>query len=312
MITTVLGGIEPLALGFCQSHEHIFIRDCPARAGELIDDPEKSLEELAAYRLAGGRAIVDAQPIGAGRDAAALLSLSEKSGVHIIASTGFHKLSYYPTDHWIFSAEEEELRRLFEDELERGMYLDGDFAFPREQGKGRAGQIKTALDKEGLSPPYRKLFLAAATAAKSAGRPLMAHIEAGANPLELADFLEKEGLSPGRIIFCHTDRAVPDPGVHRELCRRGIYLEYDTICRPKYHNDMREVEIINGMLEAGFGERLLLGLDTTRPRLYSYGGIPGLSYIIKEFIPFMRKNGAAETDAFRFMVENPALVFCEI
>ena len=309
MITTVLKDIDPGELGFCQSHEHLFIRPCPAQAGEAIDCQGKSLEELSLYRRAGGNAIVDAQPIGTGRDAAVLALLSEQGGVHIIALTGFHKLCFYPNDHWVFSAPEDKLFRLFTSELTEGMYTDGDGAFPCNQTKVKAGLVKTALDTEGLTPPYQKLFKAAAAAAKAACRPLMAHIEQGSNPLALADFLENEGLSPDRVIFCHLDRAIPDTGVHRELCRRGIYLEYDTIGRPKYHDDIKELGIITEMLEAGHGDRLLMGLDTTRTRLRSYGGIPGLCYIIEEFIPFLWKNGISEADTRRFFIENPRLIF---
>jgi len=312
MIITVLGDITPAALGFCQSHEHVYIRPSPAQAGEPIDDPGKSLAELAVYHSTGGSALVDAQPIGTGRDASVLARLSEQSGVHIIASTGFHKLNYYPKDHWIFSTPEEELTRLFTAEIEQGMYLDGDTAFPRRRSRIRAGQIKTALDVEGLTQPYRKLFRAAAVAAKTTGSPLMAHIEQKSRPLELADFLEKEGLSPSRMIFCHLDRAISDTSIHRELCQRGIYLEYDTIGRPKYHDDKHELELMIGLLEAGHGEKLLLGLDTTRARLRSYGGIPGLSYIMEEFIPFMRKNNISETGIRRSFVENPARIFKKI
>ena len=305
MIVSVLGGSRPA--GFCQSHEHIFIRPCPAQAGQPIDEPEKSLAELAAYHTAGGRVLVDAQPVGCGRDAAILERLSRESGVEIIASTGFHKLSYYPAGHWIFSASGDELEELFTAELERGMYLDGDDAFPRKRGAAKAGQIKTALDTEGLTPRYVKLFLAAAAAARKTGRALMAHIERGSGPLTLAGFLEEQGLS--RVIFCHTDRAVSDPGVRRELCRRGIFLEYDTIGRPKYHNDRKELDIVTELLEAGYEDRLLMGLDTTRDRLKSYGGIPGLSYIIEEFIPLMRNRGIGEAQIRKIFVENPAKVF---
>jgi phosphotriesterase-related protein len=111
------------------------------------------------------------------------------------------------------------------------------------------------------------------------------------------------------MIFCHLDRSASDIGVHKELCSRGIYLEYDTIDRPKYHDNNKEMEIILGLLEAGYGERLLLGLDTTRPRLRSYGGSPGLCYMIEDFIPFMLKNGIGQTDTVNFFVKNPARIF---
>jgi phosphotriesterase-related protein len=303
-----LGDIGAEALGFCQSHEHLCIAsDCPA-AG-CIDDPEKSLAELRLYHAAGGRALVDAQPLGCGRDAAVLARIAEQSGVHLIASTGFHKLSFYPGEHWIHSAAKEELVRLFTSELEQGMFLDGNTGFPRERSIAKAGQIKTALDSEGLTPRYAKLFSAAAAAAKTSGCALMAHIEQGSDPEELAAFLTAAGVPPNRLIFCHLDRAVPDMAVHRELCAQGIYLEYDTIGRPKYHDDEREADIIMEMVRAGYEKQILLSLDTTRARLKSYGGGPGLAYLIENFIPLLLRRALTETQIRLFCVENPARVF---
>jgi phosphotriesterase-related protein len=309
-ITTVLGDIVPSELGFCQSHEHLsVVFPESAGAGQNIDDPEKSLAELKTYHSAGGRAVVDAQPVGCGRDAAILVRISRQSGTHVIASTGFHKMTYYPQGHWIFSSSEDKLISLFIDELEGGMYTDDEAGFPRRQGGGRAGQIKTALDTEGLSPQYQKLFSAAAEAAKKTGCALMVHIERGSDPLSLADFLEKRGIPPDRVIFCHLDRAVQDISLHKELCRRGIYLEYDTIGRPKYHDDEKELEIIQKLLQGGCERQLLLSLDTTRARLRSYGGAPGLSYIIETFVPRMREKGISEARIRLFFTENPARVF---
>jgi phosphotriesterase-related protein len=312
VITTVLGDIAPQELGFCQSHEHLCITgtgNFPVKAEERIDDREKSREEAALYRAAGGGALVDAQPLGCGRDAVMLRDISEKTGVRIIASTGFHKMTYYPKDHWIHTASADQLTRLFIAELQEGMYLDGDSAYPQRQGTIRAGQIKTALDREGLSPSYQKLFAAAVSAAVVSGRALMVHIEKGSDPLGLSGYLFKRGLAPDRLIFCHLDRAIMDTAVHRELCRRGISLEYDTIGRPKYHDDQREVELITEILEAGYEKQLLMSLDTTRARLRSYGGSPGLAYILENFIPLLLRCGVSEAQAGVFFRENPARVF---
>jgi len=312
IVTTVCGDVEPSVLGFCQSHEHLSIsRNSPVAGGpqQCIDDPEKSLAELRLYYLAEGRALVDAQPVGCGRDAAMLFRISRESGVSIIASTGFHKLPLYPEGHWLNSVGEEELTRLFIYELNKGMYIDSDNAFPSRQGNAKAGQVKTALDTESLSPRYQKLFTAAAEAAKTAGCALMAHIEKGSDPRRLADFLAKLRLPPDRIIFCHLDRAVADIRVHREICEQGIYLEYDTIGRPKYHDDEKEAGIILELVEAGYEKQLLMSMDTTRSRLVSYGGVPGLAYILNVFIPLLLNKGLTETQIKSFFVENPARVF---
>ena len=306
--TTVLGEIAPEELGFCHSHEHL----CIVRSLEknlLINDYEKSLQELGLYFQAGGRSLVDAQPVGCGRDAGMLAGISENSGIHIIASSGFHKLSYYPENHWLRSCTEDNLVRLFVDELEQGMYLDCDTAFPRQQGCAKAGQIKTALDTEGLTPGYQKLFIAAAEAAKITGCTLMAHIEQNSDPLSLAAFLDKQGLPSHRQIFCHLDRAIADISIHKEICERGIYLEYDTISRPKYHNDEKEADIIMEIVNAGYEKQLLMSLDSTRARLQSYGGSPGLVYILKQFIPYLLCRGLTQAQINSFFVNNPAQVF---
>ena len=311
-ITTVMGDIAPETLGFCQSHEHISIaRNCPIAGGpELcIDDPEKNLAELELYYSSGGRSLVDAQPLGCGREAEMLAGVSKKSCVNIIASTGFHKLSYYPENHWIHSTGTEDLTRLFVCELEQGMYLDGDAGFPRQQCNAMAGQIKTALDTEGLSNRYRKLFIAASDAANAAGCSLMVHIERGTDPRPLAAFLLKQGMAPARLIFCHLDRAVADMSVHKEICEQGIYLEYDTISRPKYHDDEKEASIIAELVKAGFEKQLLLSLDVTRSRLKSYGGAPGLCHILDSFIPLLLKRGLTEAHIRDFFIDNPARVF---
>jgi len=67
-----------------------------------------------------------------------LAEASKKAGVHIIASTGFHKLEYYDETHWIFSKDVDSLARLFIEEIENGMYLDGDEQYPCKQTEYKA------------------------------------------------------------------------------------------------------------------------------------------------------------------------------
>jgi phosphotriesterase-related protein len=63
------------------------------------------------------------------------------------------------------------------------------------------------------------------------------------------------------------------------------------------------------MLDAGHEKRLLMSLDSTRARLRSYGGVPGLAYIIANFIPQMREMGVSAYQTGLFFTENPAEVF---
>ena len=171
-IITVTGQIPPEELGFCQCHEHLLI--APGRSGEIdpalcFHDIARSAQEACRYRAAGGSSLVDAQPVGCGRMASGLLEISRQAGIFLVASTGFHKMRFYPEEHWIFSASSSQLRDLFIHELETGMYVDGDSHFPDSFIPARAGIIKTALDSCGLTPQYEKLFTAAAAASQETG-----------------------------------------------------------------------------------------------------------------------------------------------
>lgn len=310
-VYTVLGPVEPGALGFTHCHEHLCI--LPGRSAQVnpalcIDDEMRTLRELQAFRAAGGGAIVDAQPVGCGRSAEVLARLAQQSGVHIIASTGFHKMLFYPEGHWIFAWSEDQLTDLFCAELEHGMCRTADDAPPTGQTGIRAGIIKTALDAGTMDAQYQKLFAAAARAAVTTGAPLMAHIEQGSDPRALADFWQQRGVDLRRVLFCHMDRAVPDLAVHKEICARGITLEYDTIAREKYHGNEREVEIVQELVAAGYGGQLTMGLDVTRERLAAYGGAPGLCFLKETFVPMLLAAGISTATVRDIFVNTPARV----
>lgn len=308
IIQTVLGKIPPKSLGFCHCHEHLMIskgKSFTINEALCIDDYQRTLAELFMFKQAGGRTIVDAQPVGCNRMPAELASLSRDSGVHIIASTGFHKIIFYPDNHWVFQLTEAEITRIFLHELTTGMYIDCDIFCPKEYINLKAGIIKTAFDTCGLTEQYKKLFHAAITASNNTGTPIMVHIEQNANPLVLVDFLKKEGANFKKTIFCHMDRTCADITIHKKICDEGIYMEYDTIGRFKYHSDEREAEIFREMINAGYENQLLFSLDTTRARLKSYNpDAIGLDYIINSFIPLLKKAGISSGQIYKISHTN--------
>ena len=69
-VITVTGPVPEEELGFCQSHEHLFIakgRSFEENPALWMDDISKIRQEAARYRRAGGGTLVDAQPVGCGR-----------------------------------------------------------------------------------------------------------------------------------------------------------------------------------------------------------------------------------------------------
>lgn len=294
-IVTVTGTITAADVGFCQFHEHLLIRK--GKSFEInpalcMEDKDKSTEEVRAYKAAGGSTLIDAQPGGCGRMSEELEEISRITGVHILCSTGFHKMIFYPKGHWIFSADEEQIREFFIQELTEGVHNGCDEIFPGRIGRQKAGIIKCALDQENLTPQYEKLFRAAAEAAVKTERTMMIHIEKGSDPVMLQQWLIDRGADPKTMVFCHLDRAMENSDIYEQILRKGSYLEFDTIGRFKYHSDEQEIEKILNLLNSGYEDQLLFSLDTTKERLRAYNpkGV-GLTYILDTFLDKMRQAG---------------------
>ena len=276
-IRAVAGDIPASSLGHTQCHEHIWLRKGPSyevNPALCMDDYSKSLRELRDYRLAGGAAIVDAQPGGYGRDGGKLSRLSRDSGVNIIAVTGFHKRAFAEED--LCALTETALADRFTREITEGMM---------ECHDARAGIVKGAWDEGGLEDPVnQKLFSAVAAAAAESGAPVLIHTEKDTDVFKLLRLFERYGVANDRILICHLDRSIPDPGVHREVMAAGCFLCYDSVNRLKYVSHAQELALIGKMCDAGFDNKIVLSLDTTAARLRSYGAEDmGLDYLLKDY-----------------------------
>src|SRR5699024_5318570 len=129
VIQTVNGLIKKKDIGFCHSHEHLFLaKGVPATIDPnlCLDDYNLTVKEIKRFKRYGGNTIVDAQPLGCGRMEKELVLASNEVGISVIAATGFHKLDFYPRNHWIFDYDVEQLKDVFIHELEKGMFIDTD------------------------------------------------------------------------------------------------------------------------------------------------------------------------------------------
>lgn len=316
MIETVTGLKTQEEIGFCHSHEHLFISyGVPASINPAlcIDNEQLTIQELKRFKEIGGRTIVDAQPVGAGRMEKNLVRASHDTDIQIISATGFHKLDFYSNNHWIFNYNKKQLKEVFIHELIKGMYIETENQEPNEFISNRAGYIKVAIDEQRLADDDKKWFDAAAEASLFTGAPLMCHTESKKQAIFLTDyFIHQHGIEPQQIILCHLDRTLDQLDVHIELADRGVFLEYDTIGRFKYHSDEAEADMIVHMLSHGMEENLLLSLDTTRQRLKSYGGEIGIDHLQMVFLPLLKRKGVDEQTLNDIMTINPAKAFSNI
>lgn len=307
-VRSILGDINASVLNHCQCHEHLFIAKGQSEKVNpvlLIDDYDKTLLEVQKYRSNGGKSIVDCQPLGCGRMAENLIKISKEANVNIICSTGFHKLIFYYDDHWIHNIESEKLAKLMIDEIEEGIYIDGDFEYPKKQIKNKAGIIKIAADKQGINKKYKKYFEAATIAALKTGAPIQCHIEDAKTADDIISFFRINKIKPEQIILAHMDRSINNKPQALSALKKGVFLECDTIGRYKYHGDEEEINFLKDLCDQGYNKQILIGLDTTRARLKSYGGEVGLSFILEEFLNKLMKKGFKNKIIEDITINNP-------
>jgi 5-phospho-D-xylono-1,4-lactonase len=306
-VQTVLGPVAPAELGPTDAHEHLFLRT-PALPGEAFTELEPMVAEASAVRAAGARAVADLTPIGCGRDPVRLRQLAERTGLHVIAATGFHRDAHYPAGHWVHTEPEEVLADLLVADLLDGMD-ERDWQGPRPRpGPARAGVVKLGASYQTLTASERRRLAAGALAAARTGAPVVVHCELGTMGPELLDLLAGHGVPPARVALAHLDHN-PDPGLHAELAERGAFLMYDGAGKVKYHPDSLLIELIARMAEGGRAGSLLLGGDVARRgNLRAYGGGPGMAHLFAVLLPRLRKALGAEL-VERLVVANPARAF---
>ena len=270
-IMTVCGLVAPAELGVTDAHSHVWIEPVEGAnlAGLILDDVSAIATELQDYKAQGGGAIVDCQPGGVGRNGLQLRTISEASGVHIIASTGFHLRRYYPPDAALWSMTIVAAADYFLNEIEYGLQESRDAVSPVYPGV-----IKIAAELTLATSPIA-LFEAAAAAARLSGLAIEMHTEQGADVARLLEFFLAQGVPPQQLVFCHVDKR-PDFGLHQELARAGVLLEYDTFVRPKYQPDQNAWPLLRQMIAAGLAGSVALPTDCALTSMWlNFGGGPG-------------------------------------
>jgi len=281
-VRSVLGPVDVPVGSFVDAHEHTWIDAPPAAVGAGLPSLTRAAEvtrELTVFARDGGGALIDCQPPDCGRDLERMRDHQRRSGVAIVASTGFHLRSWYQPDAPLWHRPADVAEQRFESEL-----ADGD-----------AGVVKMAHDGDAGDPRVRALLRAGARAATAADVPMVVHTERGAAVEELADLLIAEGADPGRVLLCHIDKR-PDVGLHHDLALTGFRLEYDTFVRPRYSPDQGVWPLLEAMVSRGHARSIAVGLDLADPALWGFAGGPGLRCLTHDIPLRLRAMGVDDGD----------------
>ncbi|MGW6334342.1 phosphotriesterase family protein [Nocardia rhamnosiphila] len=307
-VNTVLGVIPAEELGIVAVHEHIGY----GMPGSELDTrwwrtPEQRYAEtvpkLRQFHEYGGGTFVDVTGICNGRDVDYYRSLSAKTGVHIVACTGF--VGGDTALPFFARASVEYLTEHFVHEITVGIGDTGSRAGVIKVGVSRGGRM-TELDK--------RIYRAAARAARRTGVPILTHLAIDAENA-IAIFHDEE-LALDRVLFGHAD-----DGVNAEKTRdtwiaeQGGRVGFDTfgyeteLEDPPFWARPRKERLDHFLRFIGRGhlDKALASADANCSPL-GWPGVQGhtVNYLFEDLIPDLRAAGVDEATITTLFVDNPA------
>jgi phosphotriesterase-related protein len=283
-IETVLGPVEPAALGAVSMHEHLLSDASALVPGAVLDDADLAGRELRLAADAGLGAVVDPTVWGFGGPSAHLPAISRAAGVHIVAGTGAYLARTLPA--WLadLSADAlaERLVACLEDEL---------------PGCGfRAGVLGLVGVSHPVAPVEERVLEATADAALRTGACVLVRVDGRAGGAAPGlDRLLAAGVPGERIVLSNIDGLHADRARLRELLATGAALKwcfgYEAPPRAGLWSasDAQRIDAICDLQDDG---RHVLACGIWTPAaLHAHGGF-GYDHLIRAIVPALRERGA--------------------
>lgn len=315
MIETVAGPVPAEELGTVLMHEHLFVGDhelerCfPQRYRR---DREEALaaagEWLAVAHAAGVRTIVDQTVMGLGRDLDLIRRAAEGTPMQVVVATGAYVLRDLPNPLQLRGPGRtafkgpEPLVELFVLELTEGI----------EGTPVKAGVIKVASDRFGLTKDVERVLRAAARAHLETGAPISTHTNASSRGgFDQQRIFAEEGVDLARCLIGHCGDT-DDGDYHRALIAAGSYVGMDRFGLDYFLSHERRVAAVAALCRAGHAARVMLSHDATcRSVAYTTAEMDAIAprsrwnHLHEDVLPDMLGAGVEPDDIRQMLVRNP-------
>ena len=329
-VQTVLGLVEPSALGSTLMHEHLLC-DLNSPACTPPTDPEPAItlqnvfalnygrvkhfgrdrldgidvavQEMVELHDVGGETVVELTCGGLAPDPIGLREISRASGINVVMGCGHY------VEEFQDAANIEKSVDNFASEMISQVFAG---AWETDVRAGIIGEI-------GCSAPWteleKRVMRGAVLAQMESGASISVHPGADPDqPLCIVDFITEAGGDVERVIMCHIDRTIFDRDRLLRLADTGCVIEYDFFGMEKTYwplgdvdlpNDGMRLQAIRALIEHGHLSRVVISHDICRKtRLARFGG-HGYSHIMVNVLPLMRSRGFSEGEIDAVLVENP-------
>lgn len=315
-VNTVLGPVPADQLGVVAIHESLLsVLPGAEYAFDIAIDRAEVFGSLARrlsdFRAQGGGTVVDSTGMFHGRDLPLYEALSRSTGVHVVASTGqgpegmlggyFRTPQTNPPMPW----PAERFADLFAREVTEGMVV------PRVERRAPAGLVCTAVTRQGMTPTDESLLRGSARAALGTG--VAVSFRFGSDALVELGVVLDEGIRADRVVVGGVDRT-DAAGAAKSVADRGAYVVIDHVGTEgpldgsDYLTDAERVALVVELVDAGFGDRVLLSSSATgRAFGHAATDVP-FGHVLTVFAPALEAAGLPPDDVRRILVANPAAV----
>jgi len=294
VINSVLGPLDTNDIGFTLMHEHLIVspagvyRDYPELLGSNL--MERVVEGLKKAKEGGIDTIVDATTLDLGRNIELMAEASRRSGVNIIACSGW----WLDFPRFFQGVSAEQLEELFIREVEEGI-----------SGTNiKAGILKSASDINGVTSDEETVLRAVARAHLKTGVPIMVHsYSPGQVGRQQLAVLREEGVDLKRVKLDHSNDTT-DVEYLTWLMEQGCYLGLDRY-PGMITSSLSRTKTMKALIDAGYADRLCPSHDGTVLRVLAANPIiteeerlrrnpHGYLYMKEVVFPNLREMGVAE------------------
>jgi phosphotriesterase-related protein len=312
-IATATGPVDSASLGRVLMHEHVFVispemkDNVPEEWGDedtRIDDAVRRLQEL---KESGIDAILDPTALGLGRYIPRIAKLAERIDLKIIVATGlytFNELPHYWTARVPGSGPDgsDPMVNLFVRDITEGI-----------AGTGiKAGVIKCATDRPGITPGVERVLRACAEAHRATGAPITTHTDAASRRgLEQQEIFKSEGVDLSKVVIGHSGDT-EDLAYLEELIDNGSILGMDRFGIDGLLPTEKRVRVIADLCERGYADRMVLSHDASCYLDWIPGELPPSTWpnwhylhISKDVIPMLREAGVTDQQIDTMLIDTP-------
>lgn len=322
VINTVNGPVSSDSLGKTYIHEHLLF-GYPGFQGDFTVAPFDREGALKAcvdtikplVDQYGLKTAVDATPNDCGRDVLFMKSVSEQTGLNIIAASGYY---YEGEGSPAYFKQRSSMKDIVPD-IKEIMKMETTVGI---EGTGiKAGVFKLASSKGVITAYEQAFFRAAAKVSSEEGIPIITHTQEGTMGPEQAALLIENGADPKRINIGHMGGNT-DIQYHLNTLEKGVFISIDRFGLQQLAGcpaDSTRETLIAGLCAAGFADRIMLAHDCAivwigRPLPLPEAALPLIAnwnwgHILKDVVPDLKKFGVSDEQIQMMLVENPKKFF---